>query len=217
MLASLLAMTLAGPPADAVPPRDIALPDRSIRAGDLATVPGHERTVVGTLPAGSDSVVVSPHAARRLVANRLPGARFALRHSGDLRFTAPAAARPKRSCFRTAADVRPGEVLRAELVEAAECSDEPVAAGLAFDRARAAPVARDGIAAGTYLGAVRPVPDDRVAAGTRMAFVTGEGPVIVEREVMTLQPGRAGGRIFARTSDGEVIAAPVLEHKEPRP
>lgn len=217
MLASLLAITLAGPATDAAPPRDVALPDRSIRAGDLATVPGHERAVVGTLPSGSDSVVVSPEAARRLIANRLPGARFALRHSGDLRLTAPAAARRARSCFRTVADVRPGEVLRAELVEAAECGSGPVAPGLAYDRARQAPVARDGIPAGAYLGAVRPVADDGVAAGSRMAFVTGEGPVLIEREVVALQPGRTGGRIFARTADGEVIAAPVLEHKDPRP
>lgn len=46
-----------------------------------------------------------------------------------------------------------------------------------------------------------------------MHFRTSEGPVSIEREVVTLQPGRPGGRVFARTRDDQVMAA-RLDHVE---
>lgn len=208
-----LALFAASSGALGLPPQ-IELPDRSIRAGDLAHVPGREQVVLGTMPKGKTSVTVDAEAALALLRKHLPFAELSLRYAESIVLLAPPTSRLARACYEARNDIAMGAPVTADDVSAISCSEESVTGALGYDRDRKTPVARGGIAAGAYLGAVRPLAGDVVGRGTRLTFRTGAGPVMIEREVEALQAGRTGGRIFARTRDGEVIAAPVLDSPE---
>ena len=46
-------------------------------------------------------------------------------------------------------------------------------------------------------------------SGDRLTLISAVGPVRVERQVVALQAGRAGGRVFVRDAEGQVVAAPL--------
>lgn len=192
-----------------------ALPDRYIRVGDLAVAPGHEAVVIGRLPSGRDAVLVDRDDARRMVRNRLPSLAFALRYDSPVNLVHQRAeAGPSGACLATREDLAPGQPVLAENVEAIPCSGRPVAAGLGYDADRATPVARLPIPAGSYLGPLRVRRSAPVASGQAMSLRFVSGPVVVEREVVALQPGFPGSNAFVRTAEGEVISARVAADDE---
>lgn len=208
VLSALLLSAAAGSFAGPV----VELETRSIRASDLAELRSGGEIVVGTLPHGAGWTDIDPETARRLIANRLPGARFRLRHAETIRLAAglqPDAG--TAACYRAQADIAPGAIIRAADVCETQCAEEPVSGALSYDRWLQAPIARDAIFGGEYLGSLRPAADDLIAPGGHLVFRTGAGPVVIEREVDALQAGRPGDRIFARTSDGEVVTAPIVQ------
>ncbi len=75
-------------------------------------------------------------------------------------------------------------------------------------------VAAEAIAAGTYLGRVAPLRRASVVKGAELVLRSSAGPVVIERRVTAMQPGRAGGRIFVRDADGQVFAAPLAGEVE---
>lgn len=117
------------------------------------------------------------------------------------------------TCLRTVRAIAPGDAMTRADTEDMPCDRSPGGSGLRFDAHRGTVVAAAPIAAGHYLGAIRLPSAAQVPAGTPMHFRTSEGPVSIEREVVTLQPGRRGGRVFARTGDDQVMAA-RLDHVE---
>jgi flagella basal body P-ring formation protein FlgA len=48
-----------------------------------------------------------------------------------------------------------------------------------------------------------------VDKGDKLTMVSTSGPVRVTREVVALQAGRAGGRLFVRDNEGNVTSAPL--------
>ena len=192
-----------------------ALPDRYIRVGDLAVAPGHETIVIGRLPSGRDAVLVGQDDARRMVRNRLPALAFALRYDSPVSLVHQRAetAAPL-ACMATREDLAPGQPILAENVEAIPCSRRAVAPGLGYDADRSTPVARAPIPAGSYLGPLRVPKTAPVASGQAMSLRFVSGPVVVEREVVALQPGFPGSNAFVRTAEGEVISARVARDDE---
>ncbi|GAA4044690.1 hypothetical protein [Parerythrobacter jejuensis] len=189
---------------------EIRLDSRTIRAGDLADIPGREKVVLGALPQGKVRVEIAPDQARKLVSNRLPGARFTLRYSTVIALTGPAAAsRKSRTCFIARDDVPAGHLIHAEDLSPTDCDGREISIGLGYDHARRGPMAKTYIAAGAFLGPVRGAMPGQITKGKILKFRTIDGPVIVEREVEALQPGRPGHKMFVRTQDGDVIAAPL--------
>ena len=54
-------------------------------------------------------------------------------------------------------------------------------------------------------------PPPAVEAGAKLTLVSRSGPVLLEREVTALQSARAGGRVFVRDGDGQVLAVTLAE------
>jgi flagella basal body P-ring formation protein FlgA len=123
---------------------------------------------------------------------------------------------PARSpaCVALVRPLAAGEALAPGDVEPAECGEAPGA--LRFDRRKGAVIAAAPLAAGTPLGALRLEAAPAIAAGSELTLVSRAGPVSIARDVVALQSGRAGGRVFVRDADGTVIAAPVAEGEDPQ-
>jgi flagella basal body P-ring formation protein FlgA len=58
-------------------------------------------------------------------------------------------------------------------------------------------------------------PRPSATEGTALVYRTREGPVMVEREVVALQSGRAGRPVFVRTKEGKVLSATLAGTEEP--
>lgn len=191
------------------------LPDRQIRVGDIASAPGYEGLVIGALPQGVDSVVIDEAAARRLLRNRLPQRQFALNFK-DRMAVRQSAADPAndRRCLRAASDLAVGEAVVSDNTQPTPCTGGRPVAGLGYDQARGLAFARQPIPSGAYLGPLRLKDSLPVPAGQPMTLRFAAGPVVVERAVVTLQPGVAGKRMFVKTEDNEVISAMVAAEDE---
>lgn len=202
----LVALTTLAVTQQATP--QITLSDRELRVSDLAIVSEGGGLIIGRLPEGVESVTITPDAAEKLVASRLPGRPVHLRFDTSMIVTAPLSSGANGpTCYIANSDLRAGEVIGSSDVAPGDCLSETVRPPLAYDRIRMAPIARQPISKGTYLGPVRAAPGTLVAPGQRLVFRTFEGSVLVEREVSAMQAGRSGSALFARTEDGEVIAA----------
>jgi flagella basal body P-ring formation protein FlgA len=117
----------------------------------------------------------------------------------------PAAA----GCLELAKPVSAGAALSVSGVVAVACDDEKAEATLRFDRVdRVVRVDRD-LPAGTYLGRVSLPAAVVVDKGDKLTLVSTAGPVRVSREVVALQAGRAGGKVFVRDAEGNVTSAPL--------
>jgi hypothetical protein len=114
-----------------------------------------------------------------------------------------------QGCFAAARDVPAEAPLAAADLVAVACRADAPRAPLRYDRAGGVPVAAVAIATGTYLGHVAPLADGRVAKGETLTLRSSAGPVTIERAVVAMQPGRSGGRVFVRDSEGKVFAAPL--------
>lgn len=186
----------------------IVLPSREIKASDLAIISGGSDAVIGHVPLDADQVEIDQVAARRLVVNRLPGARFTLRYRSAVTIKVEQQkANADRQCFFARHELRQGEIIMHEDVYLAECGDDLTTASLGYDRERKVPFARSPIPAGASLGSFRPAAQAVLPRGQRLVFKVADGPVVVQRRVESLQAGRPGQAMFARTEDGDVIAA----------
>jgi hypothetical protein len=113
------------------------------------------------------------------------------------------------ACFATARDVAAGAVVTIEDVVAVPCEKATPRPATRYDRAQGTTVFGTAMAAGTYLGRLAPPERAMVRKGAVLTLRSAAGPVVVERQVTALQPGRSGGRLFVRDSSGEVFAAPL--------
>jgi flagella basal body P-ring formation protein FlgA len=112
-------------------------------------------------------------------------------------------------CFAAARDLPAGAALTASDLAPVACQTAAKRAPLRYDRDDGVPVTSAAVAAGTYLGHVLPIEDARVARGDTLTLRSSAGPVTIERAVVAMQPGRSGGRVFVRDSEGKVFAAPL--------
>lgn len=202
------------------PAAEVALPDRQIRLGDVADLSGLEPgararlgpRVIAAIPAGRSGITLSRESLRALVRRSVPA--LHLRAEADeapiaLRVAASAEARVAGACAELARPLAAGAPLSdADLVPVA-CRDETAAAPLRFDRLSKVARADGEIAAGTYLGRISAPGTVAVDKGDKLTLIASAGPVRVSREVVALQAGRHGGRLFVRDSEGNVTSAPL--------
>lgn len=114
-------------------------------------------------------------------------------------------------CFAAARDLPVGSVLTVDDVTATPCMVSTRRAPLRYDRVARAPVVATAIPAGTYLGRLAPLVAIRIDKDQRLTLRSSSGPVVIEREVVAVQPGSAGARIFVRDASGQVFSVRVGE------
>lgn len=219
LLTLLLAAAGASVTVGLTPAAEVALADRRIRLGDVAdlsALPPSARSrlaprVLAVVPAGRTGISLSREALGALVRRSVPGLRVKAEAGGaPLVFRVERdAAEPKRTgCAELARPLAAGAPLGDGDLMAVDCREE-TASGLRFDRLdRVARAERD-LAAGTYLGRISAAPSVAVDKGDKLTLVATAGPVRVSRDVVALQAGRRGGRVFVRDAEGNVTSAPL--------
>lgn len=197
----------------------IDLPGREVRLGDVAGLapvahPGLASRVIASVPRGRTQLSMTREALASLVRRSVPGlAGRMLAGAGSVTFKAsPQPVEPKgqlSACAATAQPVAQGAALKPADIVAVPCEAEPVVVPVRFDRRAGAVRASAPLSAGTRLGrlALPGAPD--IDKGDKLTLVSAVGPVRVERQVVALQAGRSGGRVFVRDAEGQVLAAPL--------
>lgn len=223
MIALLIGAALAHgtvPSGSAAPTASIFARDGQVMASQVATVPSHRDAVVATLPEAAAEVALSEAIRLDLIRNRYPGARYELRHHGPLRVVreasvAVAVVVAVAGCAAARTSISAGAYLSGDDLARARCQREAAGGWLGYDVGARSFFARRPIPAGTYLGRVtaRPRPPS-ATEGAALVYRTSEGPVVVEREVVALQSGRAGRPVFVRTEEGKVLSATLAGAEE---
>lgn len=215
----LLAAAGASVTVGLVPAAEVTLPGRQIRLGDVAdlsALPPSARSrlaprVLAVVPAGRTGISLTREALAALVRRSVPALQVRPEADGaPLAFRVePAAAEPKRTgCAELARPLAAGAPLGDGDLNAVDCREE-AASGLRFDRLDGVARAERDLAAGAYLGRIAAMPSVAVDKGDKLTLVSTSGPVRVTREVVALQAGRRGGRVFVRDSEGNVTSAPL--------
>lgn len=115
------------------------------------------------------------------------------------------------ACAVTMRDIAAGEAITADVTEPIACRPDRTPIGLMrFDRQSRSLIAREALATGTYLGRLKVANVSVLPKGARVTLRASSGPAIVERQVTTLQPGRAGHRVFVRDDSGNVFAVALI-------
>ncbi|HEX8223864.1 MAG TPA: flagella basal body P-ring formation protein FlgA [Allosphingosinicella sp.] len=219
---SILLLAAAGASATVglVPAAEVALTSRHIRLADVADLSALEPAarsrlaprVIAIVPVGRSGITLSREAVRTLVRRSVPGLTVRAETSDAplaFRVTASGDERPRADCAELARPLAAGAALSARDLVPVACDDKAAAAELRFDRLdRVARADRD-LPAGTYLGRISPPSAVAVDKGDKLTMVSTSGPVRVTREVVALQAGRAGGRLFVRDNEGNVTSAPL--------
>jgi flagella basal body P-ring formation protein FlgA len=214
MSMALLALASAVPGEAVVDRRaSIELHGPTIRIGDvIREMHGSAAAIeIARLPAGRSSITLSRGAVAALIRRAVPA--LALGDPGPSSFTFRRLLPPSTpaACFVARQAVAAGEVVRAERAGSDRCA--AAAAPTRYNAATGAIVATSPLAAGDVIGRALPKAAPDITRGDALTLVSRSGPVTVERPVAALQPARRGGRVFVRTTDGQVFAMRVAEDK----
>ena len=217
---ALLALVVPSADAGSVgrPASVIEAADGVVRAHDLASASPNGDAIVMTLPERAASAEVSEAKRRELLRAAFPGGRFALRQNGPVRVvrkSGPRTARAGGPCYASGAAIAQDDAISQGDLLSVACRGGPSGRYLRYDAAAGAFFARRAIAAGAYLGPVKLATGAGAKKGAELVYRTAEGPVVVERKVVALQPARPGRRVFVRTDDGRVLVS-TLERGEDR-
>lgn len=189
---------------------DITLAAPIIRIGDVVPQAGAKFAAVeiARLRSGQTSITLSRGALAALIRRALPGISI---DSGSAAgsVTLHVVARPASpsSCFVTATAVDMGAVIDGRDVLTAPCAK--AAPPARYDGRRHMMIATRRLEKGDVVGRARPFAAPDIAAGEPVTLRTAVGPISIERRVTSLQPARAGGRVFVQDATGKVFAAPV--------
>lgn len=211
-----IAIFAAGLVATLIDASAVHVPRRDIRVGDVAAVVGPRAeavrsVVIARLPEGTALQVARADLAR-LIKRAVPGIEIDGDTSGALSLgsTAPSREIPIRQCFEAQATIAVGEPILDEDVRAVACDPARAAAAVVRDANRGMATAAAAIKAGDYLGQLLVSEPPIVQRGDTLTLVSSVGPVRITRDVTALQavpPGQH--RLFVRTKDGSVFAAPI--------
>lgn len=114
------------------------------------------------------------------------------------------------SCFELLEDRRPGEPVALADVREAPCPEKGGASALRYDPAMGVNVATAALRAGDVIAKARLDAGPAIRQGQRLLLASRTGSVTIERPVTAVQSARpSDGKIFVRTDDGEVFAAPI--------
>jgi len=110
-------------------------------------------------------------------------------------------------CRTVSRPVRVGQVIVAsDLGAPISCSSQRRERALRYDPNVVAARALRDLAAGDIILRVENFALPEVRQGEELQLRTQVGPVLIERRVTALQPGRHGGKIFVKTEDGDIFA-----------
>ena len=212
MLGALAFAAAIGQAQGAVP--TVSAAEGTVLARQIASESPSGETVIIKLPQGVAEIELNETKRRELLRAAFPGGSFTLRQQGTIRVQRMAderAARATGTCFVARIDKAAGATLEEADLAPDACRREGPGDWLGYDAASHSVYARRNIASGTYLGAVRVGRPAATRAGAELVFRTSEGPVAIERQVVALQPGRPGRRIFVRTDEGTVLVSTLEE------
>jgi flagella basal body P-ring formation protein FlgA len=220
LLNLLLAAAGASVTVGLVPAAEVALPGRQIRLGDVADLSGlapEARTrlaprVLAAIPPGRSRITLSREALQALVRRNVPGLSLRPDSNGSpmaFRVAADSGDRTSGACAELTRPLADGAPLSDADLVAVDCRSNAASPALRFDRQDRVVRASGELAAGTYLGRISAPPAVAVDRGDKLTLVATAGPVRVSREVVALQAGRPGGRLFVRDSEGNVTSAPL--------
>lgn len=222
MSLSILLLAAAGAPVAVglKPAPEVMLASREIRLGEVVDLAGLAPAVrarlaprvIAVVPAGRSRVTLSRQALTALVRRSVPGLHLLEAADGAsvvLQVRVDAGEASQSGCAESARPLAAGTALSSEDLRPVACRNGSEPAPLRFDRLNGVVRAGGDIAAGTYLGRVSPGPGVAVDKGDKVMLVASAGPVRVSREVVALQAGRPGGRLFVRDSEGNVTSAPL--------
>jgi hypothetical protein len=203
--------------AGASAPGEMTLPDRRIRLVDVADLsllaPAARRSlaprVIATMPPGRGRITLSREALTGLIRRSVPGLALSPRlDEGMLIFRVALAEPASAGCSELARPVAAGKAISSEDMLPVPCRAEAVPE-LRFDRRDGIVRAGGDLAAGAYLGRISAGAAPAADKGDKLTLVSSAGPVRIAREVVAMQPGRAGARLFVRDSEGHVTSAPL--------
>lgn len=213
LLLTLMMAVAAKPDAEAY--THIALRDDALRITDIAIASPGDDQVIARLPNRATGLSLTEEQRRNLLRNRVPGGQFRLRHAGPVWIDRGPVKRPAHRlggpCYAARTDLAAGSYLDRDAVAEVECKTQAGDRRVGYDTGAGVAIVRSPIAAATYLGRLRLGDRAPIAAGKPMVLRTSIGPVIVERSVTTLQPGRHGDRMFVRTDDGMLLVSTLAE------
>lgn len=204
---------LAAPIDHAMTLRPVVLATSSeIRLADLiADTSGMDdnlrKTVILRLPDNRNSYRLTARAVIDLVRRRIPGIAVSASGADMVRFSRmplTSARLPAQGCWESVRPIDAGATVRRGDVRPVPCIAGQTRARIRFDQVSQSNRLVDAVSAGAYLGRVLALDDDRIQPGTAMTLRSTSGPVVVERPVWTMQPGRNGRRVFVRDGDGAV-------------
>ncbi len=179
-----------------------------IRGGALPAATG--ALVVARLPRGAERLDIPAADMAALLRRRVPGLRLLPARAAVVRVFGSlprASAAPEQGCYATATAMAAEAALSAEDVTRTSCrAGRP--ARVVYDRAGGAH-AGAALPRGAYLGRLAPLPSRAIGKGAPLTLRSTAGVVTIEREVVALQPGRSGRRVFVRDAQGQVFAAPL--------
>jgi len=192
-------------------------------AACLTHVAGGETTLIAALAGHETRTALARGQLAATARQRVPGLSISC---GD----AEACARPVELIVRreTAGDGAPWCVslsvpkARSAVIAPADlyqvpCAAEPAEAALRYDPEAGALRAAAPLAAGTYLGRIRPGPAPHVASGDQVVVAAYSGPVRIEQPATVLQSARRGDGVFVQTASGAVLSVSVPSAKETIP
>jgi hypothetical protein len=182
---------------------------RTISTLELAQTPPHRRDI-----ALSHAAIASLARRRAPILQELQGetdrtllVRSMARNEGE-RAASDETTAP--NCFALASPLREGHIVTGEILASAPCTDtSPRDIPLSFDRRSGALRARHDLPQGVYLGRVD-VPAQRYPdTGDALNLIVPNGPVLVQRTVIALEPAPRRGALFVRDESGEIFSAPL--------
>lgn len=226
MLGASLLLAAAGA-AVAVPTVSIDLRGREVRLGDVARLTGFAPAgdpalasrIIASVPRGRTQLSMTREALAGLVRRSVPGLGTWLRPgAGSVTFRAPARRHEAKgasgACAATAQPVAQDAALKTADIVTVPCEAREVGAPVRFDRRASAVRASAHLPAGTRLGRLALPAAPNVDRGDELTLLSRVGPVSVERQVVALQAGRSGGRVFVRDAEGQVVSAPLSVQPE---
>lgn len=196
----------------------IELDDRNLRLDQIADIESGDRIIVARMPDGKTKVMLDVETARKLIRNHLPFTDFKLKFDKEIMLVTDDDGPRLGTCYTASTAIASGQIIGLEHVASTSCNGEVPSSVVGFDQSALVPYATDEIAAGVFLGAIRPAADRVLAKGESVSLVTGGSEVTITRSVTTLQTGREDGSVFVETSDGTVFSAPLtnIERQQER-
>lgn len=122
---------------------------------------------------------------------------------------------PGEPCMVVLSPIAAGVAPRAEDLQSAPCGEVRPARAFSFDRTARVARALRALHPGETVAAIAPSSLTAVRPGDAYVVTARSGPVVVQRQVVAVQPAKPGQSMFVKGADGEVFAAPAPTEVQP--